>query len=144
MTSGRLFAEDKSLYRNPCERSPSKDESFCLQMKVQAIQANDKYPAPNICLPNLEFKVKLHKKKSKFLQARIDTCVNVNIMPVSMYKYLFKDSDHAKIAPSDLQLGTYTNKKVKIIGSCNLYIIHPDTRCMDIIPSLWPAMKAVS
>ena len=34
-----------------------------------------------------------------------------------------------KIAPSNLQLGTYTNTKVKIIGSCNLYIIHPDTRC---------------
>ena len=49
-------------------------------------------------------------------------------MPVSIYKYLFKDADCAKIAPSDLQLGAYTNKKVKILGSCNLYIIHPDTR----------------
>ena len=36
-------------------------------------------------------------------------------MLVSMYKYLFKDPDCAKIAPSNLQLGTYTNKKVKII-----------------------------
>ena len=31
-------------------------------------------------------------------------------------------------------MGTYTNKKVKIIGSCNLYIIHPDTRCVEEIP----------
>ena len=55
-------------------------------------------------------------------------------MPVSMYKYLFKDPDCAKIAPSDLQLGTYTNKKVKIIGSCNLYVVHLDIRCTEDIP----------
>ena len=29
---------------------------------------------------------------------------------------------------------TYTNKKVKIIGSCNLYVIHPDTWCIEEIP----------
>ena len=55
-------------------------------------------------------------------------------MPVSMYKYLFKDPDCAKIAPSDLQLGTFTNKKVKITGSCNLYVIYADTRCMEEMP----------
>ena len=64
-------------------------------------------------------------------------------MPVIMYKYLFKDPDCAKIALSDLQLGTYSNKKVKIIRSCNLYIIHPDTRCVGEIPFLWPALKEV-
>ena len=52
-------------------------------------------------------------------------------MPVSIYKKLFKDEDCTQIAPSKLQLATYTNKKVKIIGSCNLYIIHPDTRCLE-------------
>ena len=79
---------------------------------------------------NLEFKVKPHKTKIKFLQARIDTCTEVNIMLVSIYKYLFKDPHCAKITPSNLQLGTYTNKKVNILVSCNLYIIHPDTRCI--------------
>ena len=113
-------------------------------MKVQAKQANEKYPAPKHLFTNLDFKVKLHKNKTKFLQARIDTCTDVNIMPVSMCKYLFKDPDCAKIVPSDLQFGTYTNKRVKVIGSCNLYIMHPDTRCMEEIPFLWPAMKAVS
>ena len=105
-----------------------------LQMKVQAKQANEKYPAPKDLFTNLEFKVKLHKNKIKFMQARIDTCADVNIMPVSMYKYLFKDPDCAKIAPTDLQLGIYTKRKVKIIGSCNSYVIHLDTRCMEEIP----------
>ena len=55
-------------------------------------------------------------------------------MPVNIYKYLFKDPDCGQIAPSDLKLGTYTNKKVRIIGSCDFYIIHPDTRCIKEIP----------
>ena len=112
-------------------------------MKVQAIQANSNIPAPKYLFTNLEFKVKPHKNKTKILQARIDTCTDVNIMPLSIYKYLFKDPDCAKIAPSDLQLGTYTNKKVKILGSCNLYITYPDTRCITEVTFLWPAKKAV-
>ena len=52
-------------------------------------------------------------------------------MPVSIYKKLFKDEDCTQIAASNLQLASYTNKKVKIIGSCNLYIIHPDTKCLE-------------
>ena len=55
-------------------------------MKVQAKQANDKYPAPKHLFTILEFKVKPHKNKPKFLQARIDTCADVNVMPVSMYR----------------------------------------------------------
>ena len=126
--------QDKSMYRNTSDKSSSEDESFCLQMKVQAKQADDKYPAWKHLFTNLEFKVKPHKNKTKFLQAIIDTCTDVNIMPVSIYKYLFKVPGCAKIALSDLQLGTYTNKKVKISGSCNLYIIHPDTGCIEEIP----------
>ena len=99
-------------------------------MKVQDEQANAKYPTPQHLFTNLEFKVNLHKNRTKFLKARIDTCADINIMAVSIYKYLFKDPDCAKIAPSDLELGTCTKKKVKILGSCNLYILHPDTRCI--------------
>ena len=122
------------MYRNSSDSSSCEDESFCLQMKVQAIQTDDKYPAPKHLFINLEFKVKPHKNKTKFLQARSDASTDGNIMPVNIYKYLFKDPDCMKIAPSDLQLGTYTNKNVKSIGSCNLYIMHPDTRCIKEIP----------
>ena len=89
------------MYRNTTDSSPSEHASFCLQMKVQAKQANEKYPVPKHLFANLEFKMKPHKNNTKFLQARIDTCADVNLMPVSMYKYLFKDPDCATIAPSD-------------------------------------------
>ena len=46
------------MYKNTSDSSSSEDESFCLQMKVQAKQANDKYPAPKHLFTNLKFKIK--------------------------------------------------------------------------------------
>ena len=38
-----------------------------------------------------------------------------------------------KLAPSDLQLGTYTNNKVKLIGVCELYVVHPSTKSIKAV-----------
>ena len=110
MTSGRLSTQNDSICSHSNDNSSSV-ESFCLQMKFQAIQANTNVPAAKHLFTNLEFKVKPYWNKIKILQARIDTCVDVTIMPVSIYKYLFKGPDCAKIAPSDLQLGIYTPRR---------------------------------
>ena len=40
LTSGRLSAEDKSMYRNSSDSLSSEDESFSLQMEVHAKQAH--------------------------------------------------------------------------------------------------------
>ena len=119
MTSGRLSTQDNSIC-GPSSDNSSSDESFCLQMKLQAEQANARYPTPQHLFTNLEFKVKPHQNKTKFLQAKIDTCADVNIMSCSVYQLLFKDSDCTKLSPSDLQLGTYTDNKVKLTGACEL------------------------
>ena len=93
-------------------------------MKLQDKQANTSVPVPKHLFTNLEFKVKPHKRNTKFLWARDDTCADVNLMPMSIYKKLFKDEDCTQITPSNLQLRTYTNKKVKVIdpATFRLYI----------------------
>ena len=58
-------------------------------------------------------------------------CVNVNIMPVSVYKLVFQDPNCEKLAPSKLEIGTYTTDKVKLVGSCMFYLVHPDTKCLQ-------------
>ena len=98
---------------------------------MQEQQATPNAPVPKHLFTNLEFKTKLHKNKTKFLCVRVDTYADVNLMPISIYQKIFKDEDCTKIAQSNLQLETYTNKKVNIIGSCSLYIVHPDTRCLE-------------
>ena len=64
----------------------SSEDSFCLQMKVQpqCDEAETKFTAPQHLVTNLEIKLKPHKNKTKFLRARIDTCANVNVIPISM------------------------------------------------------------
>ena len=63
-----------------------------------------------------------------YLRAGLDTCADVNIIPASVYKLVFRDPNLEKLVPSKLQIGTYTNDTVKIVGTCKLYLVHPDTK----------------
>ena len=49
-------------------------------------------------------------------------------MLASVYCLVFKDPKMNKLAPCKLQIGTYTADTVKIVGSCTLYIVHPDSK----------------
>ena len=54
--------------------------------------------------------------------------MDVHIIPASVYKLVFKDPILRKLVPSKLEVGTYTNDMVKLVGSCQLYLIHPDSK----------------
>ena len=106
----------------------SSDDSFCLQVKLKSTQAET--PAPQHLITNLAYKLKPHKK-THYLRARLDTYSDVKIMPVSVYHLIFKDVDCRKHASSSkLKIGTYTSVKIKVIGSCTLLVLHPDTKCL--------------
>ena len=52
-------------------------------------------------------------------------------MAVSVYKLVCKDPDCKKLAPdSKLHIGTYATDRIKVIGSCKLLEVHPDTQCL--------------
>ena len=111
---GRAYVPDEFIYGQSDDNS-SNNESFCLQIKLQAKQADTNALAPQHLFTNLEVKMKPHQTKTKFLHNGLDTCTDVNIMPCSVYQLLFMDPDCTKLAPSDLQLGTYTNKKASLL-----------------------------
>ena len=109
------------------EESSSTD-SFCLQLKLQSTQVETKIPAPQHLITNLPYKLKPHKK-TQYLRARLDTCSDVSVMPVSVFQLIFKDCE--KLVPScKLEIETYTTDKIKVIGSCTLCIVHLDTQCL--------------
>ena len=64
----------------------SSNDSFCLQLQLQSIQVETKIPAPQHLITNVAYKLKANYKKTQYLRARLDTCVDVNILPVSLYK----------------------------------------------------------
>ena len=76
----------------------------------------------------MAYRLKPQHTRNLYLRARLDTCTDVNLMPASVYKLVFKDPNMQKLTPSILDIGTYTTDIVKIVGSCTFYLVHPDTR----------------
>ena len=110
----------------------SEEDSFCLQLQMQSTQAETNCIALQYLVTNLEYKLKPYKKETKFLRARIDTCTNVNLMPISVYTLLYKDPHCQKLAPSNKNnVKPYSMEKIQIVGSCNLFVLHPDTKCLQ-------------
>ena len=53
-------------------------------------------------------------------------------MPISLCKLLYKDDDCQKLAPSNkTKVKTYCIEKIQIVGSYNLFVLHPDTKCLQ-------------
>ena len=127
---GVVYMQEDSICGKSADLNSS-DESFCLQVKIQCTQANTKIPTPHHLITNLASGLKPHHKRNQYLRARLDTCADVNIMPVSVYKLVFQDPDCKKLAPSKLEIGTYNTATVKLVGSCMFYLVHPDTKCLQ-------------
>ena len=93
------FEHNRESSHELCRQSDesSSDDSLCLQGKLTPTQAETQ--APQYLITNLVYKIKPHKK-TQYLRARLDTCSDVNIMPVSVYHLIFKDADCMKLAPA--------------------------------------------
>ena len=52
-------------------------------------------------------------------------------MPASVYSLVFQDQELEKLAPSNMEIGTYTTDTVKIVHSCKFYLVHPDTNMLQ-------------
>ena len=65
-------------------------------------------------------------------------------MPASVYKLVFNDPELKKLAPSNLEAGTYTTDTVKIVGSCLFYLVHPDTKKLQGLTFYVAKMMVVS
>ena len=58
----------------------------------------------------------------------------MNILPISVYRVLYKDPDCVMLEPSSKnEISTYTPEKINVLGSCNLFVVHPDTKCFKKI-----------
>ena len=128
LKAGAVYAKESAICSQSDEDSSSED-SFCLQVKIKCNQADrQKIPRPIHLITNLAYRLKPHHTRNLYLRVRLDTCVDVNLMPASMYKLAFQDPNMKKLDPSNLEIGTYTTDTVKIVGSCLFYLAHPDTK----------------
>ena len=80
-------------------------------------------------MANLAYCLQVHHWRNQYLWARLDTCTDVNLMLMAVYCLMFKDPGLKKLNPSNMEIETYTNDIVKIIGTCYFYyIVHPESK----------------
>ena len=122
-----MYAQDSA---NHCySEESSSDESYCLQLQPQSNQAEGKqFPQSVHLITNLAYHLRLHHTRNMYLQAQLDMSTDMNSMPASIYKLLFKDLEIKNFKPCKMQISTYTADMVKIIGSCIFDVVHPDTK----------------
>ena len=89
----------------------SSEDSFCLLMKVKNKQAENNSSHVQHLVTNVKYKLKSHRRRTKFLRTMIDTCSNANVMPVSVYHVMYKDPDCTKLAPSKKMEFTHMPQK---------------------------------
>ena len=77
-----VHMQDESIC-SQSEDFTSSDDSFGLQVRIQCVQAESKFSKTCHLINNLEYKLKPHHKRNQYLRARLDTCADVNIIPVS-------------------------------------------------------------
>ena len=107
----------------------SAEDSFCLQVKIQR-QNKKTHQSSNVThlIMNIVYKLEPHHNRNRYLQARIDTGAEVNLMPVSIYKLIYQDNDLPKLSPCNLKIGMYTADTINIIGTTIIYLIHSDSK----------------
>ena len=89
---------------------------FTCRSKLNHKQADlQKIPRPIHLITNLVYRLKPHHTRNLYLRARLDTCADVNLMPASVYKLVFQDPNLEKLAPSSLEMGTYTTDTIKVV-----------------------------
>ena len=78
LQAGAVYSCDKSICSHS-EDCSSSHESFCLQVKIQWLQAECKIiPIPSHLITNLAYKLKWHQTGNQYLRTRLDTCADVN------------------------------------------------------------------
>ena len=118
-----LHNADSSEYESGLE------DTFCLQMKVHRTRiSHPDIPKPVYLMANLAYCLQEHHTRNQYLWARLDTCANVNLMPMAVYCLMFKDPQLKKLTPSNMEIETYTTEVMKIIGMCHFYLVHPESK----------------
>ena len=62
------------------------------------------------------------------MHAYIDTGADINLMPRDMYMKLYNDANLKHLQPSDIKLGVWGDDQIALLGKCNIYLVHPDTK----------------
>ena len=74
---------------------------FACKSKWQHTQDSlQKIPTPTHLIANIAYRLKPHHTRNQYHRARLDTYLDINVMPTSVYSLVFKDPELKKLAPA--------------------------------------------
>ena len=115
-----LHDGDSSEYESEIE------DTFCLQMKIhRTCISHPEVPKLVYLMANQAYCLQEHHQRNQYLWARLDTCADINLMPMVVYCLMFRDPGLKKLLPSNKEIETYTTDVVKIIGMCYFNLGRP-------------------
>ena len=76
----------------------------------------------------MKVKLKPHHTYAVYMHAYVDTGADVNLMPRDMYIKLYNDANLKHLQPSDIKIGVWGDDQIALLGKCNIYLVHPDTK----------------
>ena len=107
LKAGAVYAKDSAIGDQSDEDS-SYEDSFCLQVKIKHNKADrQNIPRPVHLITNLAYRLEPYHTRNLYVRARLDTCLDVNLMPVSVSKLGFQDPNMRKLDPS-----SFTNRNL--------------------------------
>ena len=125
----QITAEELEQDESEMDEDSCSDDSFILyQVKAVINQAKSRLPKKTHLIANLPYWIKQHQSHHKYLRVHLDTCADVNIMPKSVYQMMFNDPDVKHLADNDISLEVYTDHQVNILGKCQFYVLHSDSK----------------
>ena len=131
-TAYQITAEEiENNSESEMDEDPYSNDSFVLyQMRAKINMSTTQWRVPKKThlIANLPYRLKQYLTHHKYLRVWLDTCADVNIIPKSVYQMMFNDPEVQQLAPNDISLGVYTDHQVDILGKCNFFMIHPDTK----------------
>ena len=121
------------LYQNTCKCDNDNEFMIAFQLLAQPHRSihNQRLTtsyAQKCLYANILYRLKPYYKHKKYLHVQLDTCINVNLMPESVYKLVFNDLQTAKLAKNNIDLTVYTRHSVDIIGKCTFYMLSKATQ----------------
>ena len=127
-----LQMSDESFHDANEEYVPSDDDfvhNYMVHVHKTSLQQK---PAKSSKFQQIKHFVKVKRKPyhthAVYMHAYVNTGADINLMPWDMYIKLFNEDKLKHLKPSDIKLGVWGDDQIALLGKCNIYLVHPDTK----------------
>ena len=106
---------------NPAVRYQASQIKVCA--KVNQVKEPHEPPVDKkIVMVTVPYARTQNEEAKDCLRMKVDTCADINIMPLSMYQTIFNDTKNEKLLPTGIHVTTYNDSILDLIGRCTLYL----------------------